>query len=142
METNIETLLKIDLQLLGEGNGSALVILEAAWEAEGRTTQPEKLIRVLKTTIGRCKLRGITYPRIFLRRKGELTRREFQPGTGFSDGPLRFAAPKHSKIPADWLRTATEEFNAKLNAKPSRGTVVAPLSRLGGSARSSFLRVP
>ena len=117
METNIESVLNIDLQLLGEGNGPALVILEAAWEAEGRSTQPEKLIRVLKTTLDRCKLRGITYPRIFLRRKGELTRREFKPSTGFSGGPLRFAAPKHSKIPVDWLRTATEEFNANLDAK-------------------------
>jgi hypothetical protein len=123
VETNIESVLKIDLQLLGEGNRPALVILEAAWEAEGRSTQPEKLIRVLKRTLDRCKLRGITYPRIFLRRKGELTRREFQPGTGFSGGPLRFAAPKHSKIPADWLRTAAEEFNAKLNTKPGVSVV-------------------
>ena len=121
METNIESVLNIDLQLLGEGNGPALVILEAEWEAEGRSTQPEKLIRALKKTIDRCKSRGITYPRIFLRRKGELTRREFKPSTGFSDRPLGFVAPTHSKIPADWIRAATQKFNAKLSAKPARG---------------------
>ena len=118
METNIESILKIDLQLLGEGNGPALLILEDAWEAEGRSTQPEKLIRVLKTTLDRCKLRGITYPRIFLRRKGELTRGEFQPSVPITPGaPIKFAAPQHSKIPDEWLRQATEEFNCKLNAK-------------------------
>src|SRR5260370_20440004 len=124
METNIESILKIDLQLLEEGNGPALVILEDAWEAERRSTQPEKLIRVLKTTLDRCKLRGITYPRIFLRRKGELTRGEFQPGVPITPGaPIQFAAPQHSKIPADWLRRATEAFNVKLNAKPEVSVV-------------------
>ena len=118
METNIENLLKIDLQLLGEGDGPALVILEDAWEAELRSTQPEKLIRVLKATLDRCKLRGITYPRIFLRRKGELTRGEFQPSVPITPGaPIKFAAPQHSKIPDEWFRQATEEFNCKLNAK-------------------------
>jgi len=124
VETNIENVLNIDLQLLEEGNGPALAILETAWEAEGRSTQPKKLIRVLKTTLDRCKLRGITYPRIFLRRKGELTRGEFQPSAPITPGaPIRFAAPQHSKIPADWLRQATEEFNVKLNAKPEVSVV-------------------
>ena len=118
METNIENLLKIDLQLLGEGDGPALVILEDAWEAELRSTQPEKLIRILKATLDRCKLRGITYPRIFLRRKGELTRGEFQPSVPITPGaPIKFAAPQHPKVSPDWIRQATEEFNAHLNAK-------------------------
>ena len=118
METNIETLLKIDLQLLGEGNDRALEILQDSWVAEGQPTQPEKLIRVLKITLDSCKLRGITYPRIFLKRKGELTRGEFRPSAPVALGaPIQFAAPQHPKIPDAWLRQATEGFNAKLNAK-------------------------
>jgi hypothetical protein len=131
MEMNIESVLKIDLQLLGEGNGPALVILEDAWEAEGRSTQPAKLIRVLKTTLDRCKLRGITYPRIFLRRKGELTRGEFQPGVPITPGaPIRFAVPQHSKVPVAWLRQATEEFNVELNAKPEVSVVLKDVRQL------------
>jgi hypothetical protein len=117
LEPNITSVLNIDLQLLAEGDGPALVILETEWEAEGRSTQPEKLIRVLKKTIDCCKSRGIVYPRIFLRRKGELTRREFKPSTGFSDRPLRLAAPTHSKIPEEWIRAETEKFNARITRK-------------------------
>jgi hypothetical protein len=125
VDMNIESILKIDLQLLGEGNGPALVILEDAWEAEGRSTQPEKLIRVLKTTLDHCKLRGITYPKIFLRRKGELVRGEFHPELPVIAGtPIKFVAPQHPNVPAEWLRAATERFNASLDTKTEVSVVL------------------
>jgi hypothetical protein len=78
---NIETVLNLKVDMIYGRDVAALEILAEAWETQGRPTEAQKLIAVLKTTLDRCELRGISYPRILLKRKGELTRGEFQPRT-------------------------------------------------------------
>ena len=113
MDVRIETLLKLKTELLQQ-DAAALVVLADSWEEEGRPTEPERLIHVLKTTMDRCVMRHLTYPRVFLLRKAQLKRKEFMPYLGFTGAPLRFAVPQHPKIPADWIRAAAKEFDDKL----------------------------
>jgi hypothetical protein len=44
------------------------------------------LSTVLKTTLDRCKAKGITYPRVLLLRKGQLARGEWKPASVQQNG--------------------------------------------------------
>lgn len=116
----IEMLLGLKLDMMRDTN-EALAVLEEAWKGENQPTESQGVIRVLKITLDRCNLRGIVYPRIFLRRKGELQRGEFQPRGEVSSvvdpASVKFTASSHPKIPTDWMRQAVEESLKSAQAK-------------------------
>ena len=133
MEIDVETVLKLKMEMLDDYT-AALGILADAWEVEGRPTDPKKLIPVLKRTLDTCKLKSITYPRIFLRRKGELTRGEFQPGTLFIPGaPISFTTETHPKVPQDWMRQAVEEDKRQFEERWERSRSRAQSKKTGGT---------
>jgi hypothetical protein len=113
VEMKIEEVLKIRMEMVADEHSPALVILTNTWQEEGQPVEAKRLITVLKRTLDRCKARGITYPRILLKRKGELTRGEFQPATS-SMAPVKLTAPSHPKIPQEWIDGATAEFEGKV----------------------------
>lgn len=110
---NIETLLDLDAKMTGNAP-EALEVLQKTWEAQDKPKDPEKLIRVLSRTMDRCQREGILYPRIFLKRKGQLQRREFKPKEEMrsmaAPDAITYKAGSHPKIPAEWIRQAEQEF--------------------------------
>src|SRR6516165_7473511 len=109
----VQTLLELKVDMMGD-SGEALGVLEQTWDEQNRPTEQPGLIRVLKLTLDRCNRRGIFYPRIFLRRKGELRRGEFRPQTEsqslIDPGAVIFTAAAHLKIPAEWIRQGVEDI--------------------------------
>jgi hypothetical protein len=127
---NIETLLDLNPGLLANADEAALWVLQTTWEQQNRPEEAQKLVRVLKLTMDSCQRQGIVYPRIFLRRKGELIRGEFKPKTEIRSLPnVKFTATGHPAIPDEWIKQAIiqsgkdhERQRQSLKAKPGEGT--------------------
>lgn len=114
---SIEKILDLRLELIPDSADDAMRILSEEWDRASCPTEREELIRVLKRTLNRCNREYVTYPRVFLLRKCELARNEFQPFTGL-DGPTlakrKFPAPSHPAIKAEWCEAATKDFTEGL----------------------------
>jgi hypothetical protein len=74
----IELILELDLHKLTDYAG-AVDTLRTAWIELHRPTDKAGLLKVLKKTMDSCNKKNIHYPRVFLLRKGQLTRGEFKP---------------------------------------------------------------
>lgn len=99
----IANVLDLNRKLIREEE--ALAILEEVWEEQGRPEARDGLLRVLKTTLDRCQLRNVAYPRIFLRRKGELARNEFSPRSETILPRVRYSGGSHPTIPQGWIHS-------------------------------------
>ena len=100
---------------------AALEVLEHCWETAGRPEDEKELLPVLKRVLDCCVRQGVTYPRIFLKRKGELTRGEFklrkELTTSFTDpAAVRFTAGSHPKIPQAWIENGIEQSKKDFEA--------------------------
>jgi len=108
----------------------AMEILQTTWVEQNRPTAADELIRTLGVTMDRCQRRGIIWPRIFLKRKGELQRGEFNPRTEIRTLPnpdsVRFTAPSHPKIPQEWIDQAiaqsVADFEGHSRERAPKGT--------------------
>jgi len=72
--------------LLASAEEAALLVLEECWRSERCPTAPPELLKVLKNTLDRCTAKGITYPRAFLLRKGQLARGDWKPAQAQPNG--------------------------------------------------------
>lgn len=119
MERNIKTLLEIDLDALSDNDADALAVLERMWANHGCPLESQALIHVLGKTLDYVKSHGIHYPRILLKRKGQLTRREFEPRiiSATTLQRVKFIAPSHPKIPKEWIERAVEEEMNRLQSR-------------------------
>jgi hypothetical protein len=117
MET-IELLLDLDKKFLSENN-EAMEILRREFYLENEPSGANGLVRVLKLAMDTCTRLGIRYPRVFLLRKGQLSRGEFQPRVLAisAASTARYFVASHPKVPREWTENAAEEFNRTLNAK-------------------------
>jgi hypothetical protein len=108
----VETILHLKPALL-TCYDDAVAILQQAWEERNRTTESIALVTVLSAAMDRCNRQGVTYPRVFLLRKGQLQRGEFQPRREIrtlpDPGKVTFTAPSHPKIPDEWIERAVKE---------------------------------
>jgi hypothetical protein len=107
----IERLLELRTSMMGDAH-EAVAVLQKSWEEQDKPAETEGLIRVLKMTLDRCVRSEVVYPRIFLRRLGELRRGEFQPQKELKSvidpASMKFTVPTHPKIPAEWIEQALQ----------------------------------
>jgi hypothetical protein len=119
---NIETVLDIDLQALTDNDAQAVAALDRLWAEHGRPTESKALIHVIGKTLDYAKLHGIHYPRIFLKRKGQLTRGEFKPDIYEPGKSIKFGKPvAHPAVPKEWVAAATEDFERKFRNERQKG---------------------
>lgn len=113
----IEDLLEIELKYIADNEHRALDMLARIWEKQGRPTERLKLIAVLRRTLDRCERLGYTYPKIFLLRKGELTRGEWQPRQSEPDAPdvaVNVKVHEHPAIPKEWIEASERARRSEL----------------------------
>jgi hypothetical protein len=120
-----KTLLRLKDDLMNSADPAALELLEICWETAGYPQEERKLIAVLKDVIDRCSAKGIVYPRILVKRKGELARGEFELRTKNLEmtNHLGVEVPAHLQhlIKPDWIEAANRDFQTKLQSPIKRG---------------------
>jgi hypothetical protein len=107
---NIENLLELNLDLIRDEDHSAMEVLRTVWARSGCPTEAEQLILVLRATLDQCSRAGYSYPRIFLLRKGQLTRGEWKPRKAVPITEVKWKVPSHPAIPDEWIRQAEKHF--------------------------------
>lgn len=116
----IETVLDLKPEMMA-GADDAMAVLKEVWEERKQPTEAQSLITVLKITMDRCNRNGIHYPRIFLLRKAELMRGEFQPRQELrfvaDPAKVKFASVTHPLIPQEWINRAAQESAKLANEK-------------------------
>ncbi len=113
----IEDLLEIEPKYVADSEQRALELLAEIWERQGHPRERLKLIAVLRRTLDRCERLGYSYPKIFLLRKGELTRGEWQPRQPDPDAPSSDANVKvqeHPAIPREWIEQSERNRRREL----------------------------
>ncbi len=113
-----KALLGLEERLMNGANPAAMELLESCWETAGRPEEAEKLLVVLKRVLDCCVREGIVYPRIFLRRKGELARGEFKPRTELRSIPdLPAVNCEVGKLNAPMSREAAADYIARFTRR-------------------------
>ena len=116
----LETLLELDVRKM-RNSGEALEILKDTWRKQNYSTEDGKLARTLGLAMDECERRGLDWPKIFLKRKGQLERGEFHVRPEIRSVPnpasIVFTAPSHPKIPQEWIQQATAEETRRLTGK-------------------------
>jgi hypothetical protein len=111
---NIEIILKLDLGKLSD-YADALDSLRTAWLELHGPTDKAGLLKVLKRAMDSCNQKNIQYPRVFLLRKGQLARGEFQPFEPTFPPP-----PTPAELMAYWAspegKAATAELHKEVEA--------------------------
>ncbi len=107
-------------EYVADSEQRALELLAEIWERQGHPRERLKLIAVLRRTLDRCERLGYGYPKIFLLRKGELTRGEWQPRQPDPDAPLVRRECQSAGASGDPRREMIQQWNETADASCSR----------------------
>jgi hypothetical protein len=119
---NIEDLLEVKIKYVADNEQRALEVLAQIWKRQGRPTETLKLIAILRRTLDVCERNGYSYPKIFLLRKGELTRGEWQPRQAEPDltSDAHVNVREHPTIPKEWIEQSERNRRRELLASGGR----------------------
>jgi hypothetical protein len=109
-------LLEIDTTLIGPEDHAGLGLVERMWTAAGRPTTRRELLVFLERFLVACKEQGCLYAKIFLRRKRELQRGDWEPrrNSAAASQPIAVPASTSAKIPRQWIEDADRRERIRL----------------------------
>jgi hypothetical protein len=109
-------ILEIDTTLIGLEDHAGLGLAERMWTAAGRPTTRRELLVFLERFLLACREHGYLYAKIFLRRKHELQRGDWEPkrNSAAASEPINVPASTSGKIPRQWIEDADRRERMRL----------------------------